>query len=84
MKHSRTLTERSTSFSDICQKFRTIFCKIAIISLGRNKPNNNSFSMLQTNKLKRSLGAVAEVYLFRTWAINLYMGGAAFGVSTIC
>ena len=55
-----------------------------MISLGRNKPNNNSFSMLQTNKLKRSLGAVAEVYLFRTWAINLYMGGAAFGVSTIC
>ena len=39
--------------------------------LGRNKPNNN-FSMLQTNKLKRSRGTIVEVYS-ELRAINLYM-----------
>ena len=65
-KHSRTLTVRSTPFGDICLKFRTIFHKIVTIFLGRNKPNNNSFSMLQTNKLKRSRTTVVEVCLFWT------------------
>ena len=56
------LTAKSASFS--CLKSTAIFRKIAIIFPGRNKPNNKSLSMLQTNKLKRSRGAVVEVYLF--------------------
>ena len=47
-KHSRTLTERSTPFSDTCLKFTAIFCEIVIIFLGRNTPNNKFLDV--TNK----------------------------------
>ena len=47
-KYSRTLTEKSTPFSETCQKFTVIFLKIVIIFLGRNTPNNRFLNV--TNK----------------------------------
>ena len=38
LKHSRTLTERGTSFSDACLKCTAIFRKIVMIFLARNVP----------------------------------------------
>ena len=49
-KLSRTLTERSTPFSDSCLKFATFETAI-------------SFSMLQTEKLKKPCDTVVEVHL---------------------
>ena len=35
----RTVTERSTPFSDTCLKFIVTFCRIVICFIGRNTPN---------------------------------------------
>ena len=42
------LTEKSAPFSDTCLKFTAIFCKIVIVFLGRNAPNNTFLDV--TNK----------------------------------
>ena len=41
--------------------FKAFFCKIVIIYLGRNIPKN-TFSMLQTKKLKKSCGTAVEAH----------------------
>ena len=41
-------------------------------------------SMLQTKKLTKSCGTVAEVIYYELGAINLYLKGAAISDSTIC
>ena len=48
VKHSRTLNERGTPFSDTCLKFKAIFCEIVIIFRDRNTPNNKFIDV--TNK----------------------------------
>ena len=67
-KYYRTLTKRSTPFSDTCLKFVTIFCKIVIIFLGINTTSNK---FLDINKAIKSCGTVVEVHQYELGAINV-------------
>ena len=79
-KHSRTLTDRSTPFSDTCLTFTAI--KIIITFLGRNTPNNKFLDV--TNKETKSRGTVVEVIYHELGAINLTLEMAAISVNSIC
>ena len=62
-KYSRTLTERSTPFSDTYRTFTAISCKIIIIFLGRNGTNNKFLDV--TNK------EINKVMRHRCWTPSL-------------
>ena len=53
LKYDRTLTEKSTTFSDTWLKFMAIFRKIVTFFLGRNTPNNKFLTVTknETNKV---------------------------------
>ena len=81
-EHSRTLTERSTPFSDTCLNFLVIFSKIAIIFFGRNTPNNKFIDVTNKEIKQSNVTPLLKSVYYELRAINICLEGAAFSVIT--